>query len=351
MENKKSFGNFVQQKRKEAGLTQKELADRLYLTESAVSKWERGLSYPDITLIKDICEILQVSDHELLTASEDIQTRTNEKLAAKYMKLLLRLKLVQIIIYGIAIVTCFICNLAIQHTLSWFFIVLASLMTAASLTLLPVFLTKYRGAVSLAAFTGSLLLLLLVCCIYTGGDWFILTAVSVLFGLCLLFLPFVIRSAVLPQKLINQKALICMTLDTILLLLVLLVSNWYTGGGWFISTALPLAAFWLPIPWGLLILIRYARINGFLKTAACLGLCGLLIYLSDMFSSMLFDDNPALIYSGFDFANWNVHTINGNINVLLVLILLGLIIAFTVAGIVTAMRNSKKETNTTQNDI
>ena len=49
MENKKTFGAYVLQRRRELGMTQKELAEKLYVTESAVSKWERGLSYPDIT--------------------------------------------------------------------------------------------------------------------------------------------------------------------------------------------------------------------------------------------------------------------------------------------------------------
>ena len=53
-------------------MTQREFADKLFVTGSAVSKWERGMSYPDITLLRDICEILGVSEHELLTASEDV---------------------------------------------------------------------------------------------------------------------------------------------------------------------------------------------------------------------------------------------------------------------------------------
>lgn len=51
MEDKSTLGKFIQTKRKELGLSQKELAKALYVTESAVSKWERGISYPDITMI------------------------------------------------------------------------------------------------------------------------------------------------------------------------------------------------------------------------------------------------------------------------------------------------------------
>ena len=138
MENKKAFGEYIRQKRMEAGLTQRNFADRLYVTESAVSKWERGLSYPDITLLSSICEILQVSEHELLTASEDVESRSMEKLAERYLALINRVKLIQYLLYGTALLVCFICNLAVSHTLSWFFVVLTSELTAASLTLLPV---------------------------------------------------------------------------------------------------------------------------------------------------------------------------------------------------------------------
>lgn len=65
MEEKVTFGKFVIRKRKEKGLTQRELAEKLYVTESAVSKWERGISYPDISLVSDLCEILGISEHEI----------------------------------------------------------------------------------------------------------------------------------------------------------------------------------------------------------------------------------------------------------------------------------------------
>ena len=84
-------------RRKELGLTQREFADKLFVTESAVSKWERGLSYPDITLIRDICAVLGVTEHELLTASEDVEARNAETLARKYLALLRRVKWTQYI--------------------------------------------------------------------------------------------------------------------------------------------------------------------------------------------------------------------------------------------------------------
>lgn len=60
MDNKK-FGAFIAAQRKEKGLTQKELADKLCVTDKAVSKWERGLGFPDIKLIEPLSEALDVS--------------------------------------------------------------------------------------------------------------------------------------------------------------------------------------------------------------------------------------------------------------------------------------------------
>ena len=53
---KKKFGSFIKESRLKKGLTQQELANLLYIDVSAVSKWERGVSFPDITLISSICK-------------------------------------------------------------------------------------------------------------------------------------------------------------------------------------------------------------------------------------------------------------------------------------------------------
>lgn len=63
---KEKFGHFVSTLRKEKGMTQKDFAEKLFLTDKAVSKWERGLSFPDISLLEPIAEILDVTVLELL---------------------------------------------------------------------------------------------------------------------------------------------------------------------------------------------------------------------------------------------------------------------------------------------
>ncbi len=69
MNEKKSFGYYIRKKRLEAGLTQRELAEQLFVTESTVSKWERALSYPDVSMVMPICAALHITEHEIGRAS------------------------------------------------------------------------------------------------------------------------------------------------------------------------------------------------------------------------------------------------------------------------------------------
>lgn len=63
---KEKFGAFITQLRKEQGMTQKELAKKVFVSDKAVSKWERGLSMPDITLLIPLSQNLGITVMELL---------------------------------------------------------------------------------------------------------------------------------------------------------------------------------------------------------------------------------------------------------------------------------------------
>ncbi len=64
----KSIGKIISTLRKEKGMTQKELADKLNITDKAVSKWERDIAFPDTATIPKLAEILEVSVEELMNA-------------------------------------------------------------------------------------------------------------------------------------------------------------------------------------------------------------------------------------------------------------------------------------------
>lgn len=61
------LGRFIAQRRKELNLTQRELAEKLHVTDKAVSKWERGAGCPDISLLEPLAEALELSVDQLLT--------------------------------------------------------------------------------------------------------------------------------------------------------------------------------------------------------------------------------------------------------------------------------------------
>ena len=60
------FGAFLQTRRRELGMTQVELAEKLYVTAKAVSRWERGVGFPDIKLLQPLADALEVSIVELM---------------------------------------------------------------------------------------------------------------------------------------------------------------------------------------------------------------------------------------------------------------------------------------------
>ena len=139
----KDFGIFLRQKRIENKLTQKQLADLLFVSESTICKWEKNVSHPDISLLPKISEILNVTEHELITASIDNNTRKEKIDAKKWRTLSFTWNLFFYIAYTIALIPCFICNLAINKTLSWFFIVLSSFILDASIFKPLNFSTKF----------------------------------------------------------------------------------------------------------------------------------------------------------------------------------------------------------------
>lgn len=76
--NKQQFGTFIAGNRKAAGLTQKDMAAQLHVTDKAVSKWERGLSYPDVTLLEPLAEALGLGVEELMACRKAEQEKERE---------------------------------------------------------------------------------------------------------------------------------------------------------------------------------------------------------------------------------------------------------------------------------
>lgn len=272
MEEKRPFGDYIRRKRQEAGLTQRELAARLFVTESSVSKWERGLSYPDVPIITSICKELGISEHEFFTACDDDKAHAQERAAAIWRAVKKSYRVICLVSYAIALVTCFICDLAIFHTLDWFWIVLASLALAFCFTNLPAYVRRERAAVCLGAATVCLTLLLLSCWAYVGDRW-------IMGGLAI-----TAASLALPWgwwaiwRFYGKRVLpLCVAWTTVWVFPLLAVIRVFVSGeeAWLLTLAYPLALVGGVFLWGYYLALRLPKAP-LLKA----GLCGLLTALA-----------------------------------------------------------------------
>jgi len=103
------IGKFIADCRKEKKITQEQLAEKLYITDRAVSKWERGLSLPDADKMLDLCNILDISVNELLNGEKinmkDYEKKTNELLVELARQEEIKNKKMIINLYVLCIVT------------------------------------------------------------------------------------------------------------------------------------------------------------------------------------------------------------------------------------------------------
>jgi transcriptional regulator with XRE-family HTH domain/DNA-directed RNA polymerase subunit RPC12/RpoP len=72
------IGKFISQRRKAQGLTQVQLAEKLGITDRAVSKWETGKSMPDVSVMIELCEILKITVNDLLCGEVVSMEKINE---------------------------------------------------------------------------------------------------------------------------------------------------------------------------------------------------------------------------------------------------------------------------------
>lgn len=73
---KQTFGTMIATMRKENGLTQLELAEKMGVTDKAVSKWERDLSFPDVNSLPKLADIFNVTVDELMQVKADKKENT-----------------------------------------------------------------------------------------------------------------------------------------------------------------------------------------------------------------------------------------------------------------------------------
>ena len=78
------ISNFIKTKRKELGLTQEELAEKLFITEKAISRWETGRGTPDISLLIPLSKELKIEVYELLNGEEQKKNSNEVEQVIRY---------------------------------------------------------------------------------------------------------------------------------------------------------------------------------------------------------------------------------------------------------------------------
>lgn len=164
--NQEGIGKFIAECRKGKNLTQAQLAEKLNITDRAVSKWETGKCMPDSSIMLELCEILGVTVNELLSGEkinmENLEKKADENLIALKRKDENNIgkNVIISIIFSttllIGLIVCAICDLAISGNLTWSLIPISSIIFAW-VVLFPVMILGKKGfpggLISISIFT------------------------------------------------------------------------------------------------------------------------------------------------------------------------------------------------------
>ena len=350
MEN--TFGRFLKEKRQEKNLTQKELAKMLYVSESTISKWEKDIAHPDITMVSKLSEIFDVTEHELITASVDVKSKKEKADAKKWRTLSFSWSLFFYIAYIITLIPCFICNISINKTLSWFWIVFFALLLSFTFTNLPKLIKKHKLIFVPLSILSSLSLLLATCAIYTSGNWFFVAFSSILFAFIIVFTPIYISKYKIFSQIKKHNDFISFAIYFIALNLLLIVIdlftiiNNYCSSHWYLTIALPIV-FIVYLILNLFLSIKFLKINKLLKVSLILCLINFFAYIVPLFiktenTTLNYEIQSLNIFKA-NFSNWHSALIlERNINCIIFLTILTISISFLIAGLILCIKRKNK---------
>ena len=245
-------------------------------------------------------------------------------------------------IFAIPILICLIVNLATGAGLTWFFIVLTAMFIPASLIVVPLMSAENRLLRTVVSFTGSIILLLAVCCIYSGGSWFFTAASAVLFGLSIPFMPIVVNSRPVAKRIGKKKGLLLVGEYTLSFLLMMICIGIRHGSDGFFRMA---AAYSLPpliFLWTMFMIICLTKWNGLIKTAACILAGALLFFFNDAIVLLIYNGTVHIPAPGFSFSTQE----KANDTLCWSVLIGGAVIAsfFALAGtLVSGLKKNKKE--------
>ncbi len=334
---KNTIGSFLTEKRKECNLTLKQFADKLFVSESTVCKWEKDKSQPNLATVKKICETLNISEKEFLTACDDSELKTTKKKAKAWTNLTNTTFSILWISSALAILTSFIVNLATTGNLTWFFIVLSSVALFDCITILPMFIKKHKFFISASATYLAFVLLMLTLVLFTSGDWFFIVTIGSTLLFIAVSLPIFIKIYPVHATIKKFNFLITLAALFVFTLIELAIVNSYVGGDWFFSFALGVSALAYAIPLIVYFISSSKKMNKLVKWGISLSALSVYFYLGtiliyDWASNVFNFTNTLSMFPNF--SDWSAASINMNVTFIVAAssLLLGLI--FVISGLI-----------------
>ena len=166
-------GQLIRELRLKAGWTQKELGMKIGISDKAISKWERGLSFPDITLLPRLAEVFHVSVGEIISGQQLSEPALNpellddvvaDTLAYSQRDSFSKVKRIFCLIFlpliFSAMFLCAVINLAVNHQLSWALYPIGALAIVLALTLALVLPKHWRLEIVMGTLEISLMIYL-----------------------------------------------------------------------------------------------------------------------------------------------------------------------------------------------
>lgn len=283
----------------------------LYVDE-VCSKESKELVERHVQQCQECANILaQLKNNECVEMMKQESNEVVARHAKKERRVSAVIGLVFAAILMIPILACMIVNLVTGHGLSWFFIVLTSLMVFASLTVVPLVAYTNKGLWTIGTFTASLLILFATICIYTRGRWFFIVSSSTLFGLGIIFFPIIARE-IKKGFFSHHKGFFVLGLDTILFLVMIFVIgvNVHSTKYWSISGTIVFIV--LLIIWGIFIMARYVKVDVLTKAGLITIWIGFWTASAKNIAIMML--GYTVVWHAFRPFEWNLSTINSNLH-------------------------------------
>ena len=227
--------------------------------------------------------------------------------------------------YAVALLTCFICDLAINHTLSWFFIVLTALICAYSFIPTFTFFFNSKKALVFSVSTYlSICLLLLACAVYTNGlSWFLTACIGILIGYEVIFVPIFLSRT----KISRFRFIISFTAACVLTILLLL--NIHIWNSFRVAPAILITCYAF-IPAIICAVICALRFDAFLKAGICTAFSTVVYYFTNYVADKLFGTNNSSYQVNFN--DWQ-QCLNGNVHFICFISLLSISVLFLGVGV------------------